>query len=422
MTFRTFRRTVLYLFVGSLLAAVGLYLANKTFMDRYVRMGVSQAMGKSQQADWYEPVDLIPGEEGTALPMAAPEARSVSPEALASASKYAQSMDSDGFLVWHNGLLQSADYFGGFERKDLVASKSMAKMVAGIAIGRAVALGYITSIDQPVADFITEWQGTPKARPTIRHLLQNSSGLTRFNYNNNWPWSLTMREYLSEHHEDILIDETSLEYEPGTEYDYSMITSDLLAIVIERSSGKTYAEFLAEGLIAPLDAQGGSVYVNRPGGLAHSGCCLMLPSETFVRLGVLMAQDGVWNGQRLLPDGWVAQTVSPSPANPNWGLHMWIGKPYQERLRWFPERSQPVGVLQSEPYLADDLFLFDGSGNQVMYIVPSLQLVVLRVGPRPKPKTGEWDNTVLANTVIRGLLPQGDPQPSAEAVEGGDTL
>jgi CubicO group peptidase (beta-lactamase class C family) len=133
---------------------------------------------------------------------------------------------------------------------------------------------------------------------------------------------------------------------------------------------------------------------------------MMLPAESFIRLGMLLAKDGVWEGKRLLPEGWVAETVKPSPANPRWGLHMWIGKPYQQRVRFFSAASQKIGTLHSEPYLADDLFLFDGAGNQAMWIMPSRQLIVLRFGPTPKPRTGEageWDNSFLQNTNVRGL-------------------
>lgn len=56
----------------------------------------------------------------------------------------------------------------------------------------------------------------------------------------------------------------------------------------------------------------------------------------------------------------------------------------------------------SEPYAADDLFLFDGNSNQVVYVVPSRQLVVLRTGDSP-PKEPVWDNTVLPNLILRGL-------------------
>ncbi len=392
--------------LAAVLFAGVLYLANKTYMDRYFRMAVAQMRGQSQRADWYSPVDPVPGAPDVALPT--PKSPGIAPAALQTADAYAERKKSQGLLVWRDGSLESARYFNGFARTDLIASKSMAKMVVGILIGRAIAQGHIKGLDQPVSDFITEWRDTDKAAPTIRQFLQNSSGISRFSYNDFAPWSQTMREYLSEDHEKILINETRRDYAPGSEYDYSMITSDILAIVIERATHQRYADYLGQALLQPIGASGGTVYVNRPGGLAHAGCCLMLPAESFIRIGALLAQDGVWNGQRLLPDYWLRATTTPSPANPNWGLHMWIGKPCTKRLRWFPPRSQPVGVLQSECYLADDLLLFDGSGNQAMWIVPSRKLVVLRFGPPPTRRPGEpgeFDNSILPNTIIRGLKP-----------------
>jgi CubicO group peptidase (beta-lactamase class C family) len=390
------------------LIVVGLigYLTNKTYMDRYFKLAGGQIRGQSQQAEWYDPVDKVPGAEVAPLAVAAPAELTVDPAALEKASAYAGSKDSYGFLVWQGGKLQHASYFQNFNREKLIASKSMAKMIGGLVIGRAIEQGFIKSVDQPVSDFITEWKGTPKAQSTIRQFLQNSSGISRFDYSNNWPWSQTSREYLGERHEDLLINETEYQYKPGTEYDYSMITSDMLAIIVERATKQRYADYVGKNLIQPIGGQGGTVYINRPGGIAHSGCCMMLPAESFVRMGILMAQDGVWEGQRILPTGWVRETITPSPANPKWGLHMWIGQPYQQRVRFFPERSQPIGVLHSEPYASDDLFLWDGSGNQAMWIVPSKQLVVLRFGNTPKPKygqKGEWDNSLLPNTIIRGL-------------------
>lgn len=385
-------------------ALVG-YVANKTYMDRYFKMAVSQARGLSQQAEWYDPVDKVRGAADRPLPVAAETDRTIDGAALKAASEYAASKSSYGLLVWQGGKLQTATYYQGFNRTRLIASKSMAKMIVGVVIGRAIAEGHIKSVDQPVSDYLTEWKGTPKEKSTIRQFLQNSSGISRFSYNDFKPWSQTMREYLGERHEELLINETKLDYPPGTEYDYSMITSDVLAIVIERATKQRYADYVGKSLLQPIGAQGGTVYINRPGGLAHSGCCMMLPAESFIRMGVLMAQDGVWEGKRILPEGWVKETVTPSPANPKWGLHMWIGQPYQKRVRFFPERSQPIGVLHSEPYLADDLFLWDGSGNQAMWIVPSKQLVIMRFGDTPKPKygeAGEWDNSLIPNTIMRG--------------------
>lgn len=390
------------------LIVVGLvgYFANKTYMDRYFKMAVSQARGQSQQADWYDPVDRVPGAPDMPLPVAA--RLSIDAKALGAARAYAAKYQSEGLLIWQDGVIQDATYWQGFDRKKLIASKSMAKMIVGIVIGRAVAQGHIKSIDQPVSDYLTEWKGTPKQGATIRQFLQNSSGISRFSYNDFKPWSQTMREYLSENHERILIDETKKDYESGAEYDYSMITSDVLAIVIERATKQRYADYVGKSLLQPIGATGGTVYINRPGGLAHAGCCMMLPAEDFVRLGILLIDDGVWQGTRILPEGWVKATVTPSPANQNWGLHMWIGDPHIERRRFFPARSQPLGTLHSEPYVARDVFLFDGSGNQAMWMSPSLRLVVLRFGPTPKAKTGqpgEWDNSFIPNTIMRGIAP-----------------
>jgi CubicO group peptidase (beta-lactamase class C family) len=311
------------------------YLANKTYMDRYFRMAVSQARGLSQQAEWYDPVDVVPGVPDQSLPVAAADERTIDAEAWKKASEYAASKSSFGLLMWQGGALQHAEYWQGFDRERLIASKSMAKMIVGLVIGRAIEQGHIQSLDQPMSDFITEWKGTPKEGPTIRHFLQNSSGISRFKYDNFAPWSQTMREYLGEYHERILIDETEYQYEPGTEYDYSMITSDALAIIVERATGQRYADYVGNHLLKPIGAQGGTVYINRPGGLAHSGCCMMLPAESFVRLGILMMQNGQWEGEQLLPATWISETITPSPANPKWGLHMWIGQPYQERVRFF---------------------------------------------------------------------------------------
>lgn len=78
------------------------------------------------------------------------------------------------------------------------------------------------------------------------------------------------------------------------------------------------------------------------------------------------------------------------------------------RRGWLNPEREPEArrVLHSEPYLADDLFLFDGNANQVVYVIPSQRLVILRVGGNPPCSSdSEWDNAFLPNTILRGVLP-----------------
>ena len=122
------RRTLKWLGI-LLLVAVGVaavaWAANAAYMQRYMRMAVSQARGEAQRADWYEPVDTVPGVPDARLPLSA--TRSVADNALADADAYARQTKSQGFLVWQGGALQAANYSGGFKREDLIASKSMSR-------------------------------------------------------------------------------------------------------------------------------------------------------------------------------------------------------------------------------------------------------------------------------------------------------
>jgi CubicO group peptidase (beta-lactamase class C family) len=138
----------------------------------------------------------------------------------------------------------------------------------------------------------------------------------------------------------------------------------------------------------------------------QAGCCILLPAESFLRLAILAVQDGVWDGRRLLPAGYVADMATGTEANPHFGLSTFVAGPYVKRRGWAnPDRSSFYKVLHGEPYLAADLFLFDGNMNQVVYMIPSQNMVVLRTGRMaPRSETSEWDNSFLPNTLIRGIL------------------
>lgn len=80
---------------------------------------------------------------------------------------------------------------------------------------------------------------------------------------------------------------------------------------------------------------------------------------------------------------------------------------YRKRRGFSNDQFDHAQVLHSEPYLADDLFLFDGNDSQTVSIVPSADLVILRLGIGPT-RSAEWDNSMLPNTVLRGIkFPEG---------------
>lgn len=354
----------------------------------------------------YDPLEAVPGARDY-QPLRAASGASIDPPALQRAREYAAANRSSAFLVWRDGVLEESSYFGDTKAESLLTSRSLAKPMTAIAVGRAMALGKIRSLDQPVADFIPEWRTDERRRLIlVRHLLDMRSGFLPQSMSPD-PAHILNRAYLHPRHDEIIIREYPVVDAPGSRYEYNNASSEMVAVLIERATGRRYAEFISSEILQPIGAPGGNVWVNRPGGVAHSGCCLMLPAEAWLRLGILLAADGVWESRRLLPVGYVTEMRRPTRENPYYGLGVYVAGEYTPRRGFaHPEReADSRKVLHSEPYLAPDLFLFDGNANQVVYIIPSERLVILRMGDSPPRGEGkEWDNTVLPNTVLRGIL------------------
>jgi CubicO group peptidase (beta-lactamase class C family) len=379
------------------------------YMKRYQAQAEAAQQGGGLPA--YDTLEPVAGAaEIDLIPTAASD---ISNSAMATARTFAADRNTSAFLVWHKGALVEETYFGEYDRIALINSKSLAKPITAIVIGRAIAEGHVQSLDQPVADFITEWQSdTGKSKILIRHLLDMRTGLLAQG-NPTGPEDVLQRAYLHPRHDQVIIDEYPLINPPGTRYEYANANSELIAPLIKRATGMRYADYLTKMVLEPLGAAGGTVFVNRPDGTAHSGCCIQLPAQTYLKLGILLLQDGVWDGTRLLPEGYVAAMRTPTRENPHAGLGVWMAEPYIERRGSLNPGLDIGRTLHSEPYAASDLFLFDGNSHQVVYIVPSKNLVILRTGSYP-PKDRPWDNSVIPNSIIGGIQAErGDAPPIA---------
>jgi CubicO group peptidase (beta-lactamase class C family) len=375
------------------------------YLERFAKRQQAFRLGVGLEV--YEPLEPVPGAlPDRPLPIARPAGRTIADDALRAARDYAARNNSRALIVWRAGKVEDATYFGGATRTTTFPSRSLAKPMTAVAVGRAIALGKIRSLDQPVADFITEWKDDPRrSKILVRHLLDMRSGFLSQAVATTAE-DILNRAYLHPRHEDVIIHDYPVVDEPGTRFEYNNATSELVSLVLQRATGRRYAEFISREVIQPIGAPGGEVWVNRPGGIAHSGCCLMVAPEAWVRLAILLMQDGVWSGKRLLPPGYVREMTTGTAQNPYYGLSVYVSGKYVARRGFANPAREPEArrVLHSEPYLAADLFLFDGNSNQVVYVVPSEQLVILRVGDAPPRAAGqEWDNAMLPNTILRGI-------------------
>ena len=373
--------------------------AEALFLERYEATQSSGRRGGGLSS--YDPLEKVPG--ASYIPLPKSDAQTIHQEALLMADRYAKEHNSSALLIWHNDRLAFEKYYGDQDRDKVLNSKSLAKPLAAIAIGAAIQQGYIESLDQPVANFITEWDGKESySKITIRHLLGMTSGLLPQGIPDG-PQSVLNRAYLHPYHDEVIIHEYPIVHEPGTRYDYSNANAELISPIIERATGQRYSAFLSESVLKPIGAAGGSIWVNREGGTAHSGCCILLPAESWLRIAKLLLKDGKLDGKQILPESYTAEMRKTTPDNPHAGLSVWVADEYIEKRGSLHPSIDFGKTYHGEPYAAEDLYLFDGNANQVIYIVPSEDLIILRTGGW-SPKESPWDNSILPNLILRGII------------------
>lgn len=371
----------------------------EVYLARFQRQSEAALQGGGLPS--YDPLINIAG-AADYQPLPKGEAQ-IDAEALASAQDFVSKRNSSAFIIWQNGAVVHEEYFGDADADFLVNAKSLAKPLTAIAVGRAIMDGHISSIDQPVADFITEWKDdAQKSKMKVRHLLDMRSGFLQ-QAPAPEPENILNRAYLHPFHEDVIINEYPLTAEPGTKFQYANANSELVAVLIERATGESYQNFLTQEVFTPLGAKGGTIWINRPGGVVHAGCCVQLPADSYLRLGILLLQDGVWEGDRLLPEGYVNAMRTPTAENPFSGMGVFVPGPYEGPD--FAEDSvarQFLRMPQAEPFDDADIFYFDGNSNQTVYISQSEDLVILRTGGWPSQEN-PWDLSALPNMIMRGL-------------------
>ena len=127
--------------------AVYLTRFNKLLEDARVGAGLNS----------YDPLEPVAGAANAmALPVAGTSG--LSPEAITQSIAYVSARNTSAFIVWKDGEIHASAYGEGFDKTTPIVSKSLAKPVTALLIGRALMQGHITSLDQPVSDFITEWK------------------------------------------------------------------------------------------------------------------------------------------------------------------------------------------------------------------------------------------------------------------------
>lgn len=343
---------------------------------------------------FYWPNAVIKGDPGAFVPAAEPEEASIQQATLESMAEWAEEHNSYALIVVHNGKVQLERYWQDIDPIALTNGRALTRSITPMALGFAVSDGAL-NLDDPISKFIPEWIDDPRGAIKVQQLAQNASGL-----------EVAEQKGLSEiaGNKDLClvycgdVIHAAMQYElvtePGKLFEVAQENMQILALVIERAMEQPIQELLSERLWKKIAASDATFQFDRPGGTARVMCCMRATPRDWARLGILLMNNGMWDGKQVLPSGWVEAMSTPSPANPNFGTGLWLGSPYVAMRTYF--EGKPGVVPQSEPFLADDVVFMEGGGFRTIYVVPSENLMIMRLGQFHD----DWDNSYLVNAVI----------------------
>ena len=386
--------------IAILLAAIlAVFLYDRVFWMNYI--GSLQGSGPqfATALERYPTTEKVDGAFTEPLPQ-----RDVDSTLFQEAVDYAEEMASDSLLIWHDGAIQLERYWNGHDASLRPETASMHKSVMALVVGLAIEEGHIGSIDDPVETYLPEWQGEPRGQVTVGDLLTMSSGFVPYPFDTS-PFSDSRRLIWGMRLERMMLD-LELSTPPDNRFHYANVNSQLLGLVLERATGKRYADFLSEQLWQPLGADDAHVWLDRNGGLARTYSALLARPRDWLRLGLLFKNEGAVEGQQVVPANWISEMTAPSRHEPNYGYQIWLSNE-DTRKRYYNQDDTGVGFVISEPFLSDDVIYFDGIGGQRVFVSAQDDFVVVRTGP---PRT-DWDDAKLPNSVARALRSQSSLSP-----------
>ncbi|MEM6414941.1 MAG: serine hydrolase [Pseudomonadota bacterium] len=275
-----------------------------------------------------------------------------------------------GMVFIKGGELVAERYAPGFDKNTPMLSNSMAKTVTQMMVGAAKKDDLFDLDDRPM---IEEWSGEndPRRQITWRHLLQMQTGL-EFQENYTDPFTDISRMFLLSHSQAQYAIDKPLAYDPGTHWAYATGTSNILQRALRlalEDNGIPYHSFARDRIFEPLGAAS-AVFVPDSSGEFVGGSIVYATARDWAKLGQLFLQDGVWEGERIFPEGWVEFSTTRASASHNrYGAQLWLNLP-----------SEKLKSKKFFPILPDTAYWFSGYEGQVVLVVPSLDMVIVHLG------------------------------------------
>ena len=271
--------------------------------------------------------------------------------------------------VVYDGQLIAERYAPGFDPSMPLLGWSMSKSVTNALVGILVKAGKL-NLHAPAP--VDEWSPKdPRSRITLDQLLRMSGGLE---FNEAYaPFSDAVSMFYDSYDFAAYAAAKPLEAEPDTKWHYSSGSANIVARIVRRTAEKTdsnYFIFLYRELFDRIGMHS-AIFEPDPSGTFVGSSYVFATTRDWARFGLLYLQDGIWNGERILPEGWVEYTTTPTPKAPlgEYGALFWLNAGSaedQNNCKW--------------PRAPRDAYYASGFQEQKVIVIPSRKVVLVRLG------------------------------------------
>lgn len=273
-------------------------------------------------------------------------------------------------IVRHGKLVSEAYCKDAADRNSLHNIKSATKSITSLLTGIMLDRGEIDSLNSRLYDYLPEYfDDDPRKRNiTLRHVLTMETGLY-------FDDDVHTREMLYNPGCSMkYILEKDLVFDPGTDWYYGDGNPQLISGLIRKTSGKTASEFAEEYLFAPLGITHYQWESTRDG-LTLGAIGLWLTARDMAKIGVLMAEKGIWQGTRVVSESWVMESCSRQSRYRDYGYY------------WHT--------------VEDKAFYAEGHGGQLIWVYPEYDLVVVITS---FPYTKSWNLSEPYTGIFSGIM------------------
>lgn len=267
------------------------------------------------------------------------------------------------FVVIQDDTIKYQWYDEKYDESSIVTSFSMSKSYVSALIGIALAEGSIKNLEEPITNYIDLFKNEGFEKITIQHLLDMRTGI---DYNESYynPFGNVAAGYYGRNL-DRHIANLKIKSDPGQEFEYISIATQLLGNIVESATGKSVSQYMEEKIWSQIGMEHSASWsLDKKSGREKAFCCINARTLDFAKFARLYLNEGIYNSKQIIPKSWIKQSVEFTKDSED---------EFYQNQWWLFGNSDSK---QSEK--VD--FCAQGHLGQYMYMNPIKKTIILRFG------------------------------------------